>query len=280
MSQFRFTAMGTDIEVWGCGDRSQMVVDWFEQVESAASRFRPESELSAINRDGGSATSLSSILADVMRAADRARRISDGLVDVGVGGAVRAWGYERTFAEVSDLGGAPQPVAAGDWGIHGRVLTRSPGTQIDLGGVAKGWTCDRAVETGLANVVSAGGDLRSIDPDTTVSVTDEDDEVVMKVHVGRGALATSSVAKRRWRVAGTEVSHIIDPRTMRPVVTPVVSATVLAATAVYAETGAKAVLLLGEDGLAWASRQPWISAALVVWRDGSVYGTPGLEVAG
>ena len=280
MSSFRFAAMGTDVEVWGCGDRGQEVVDWFEQVESVASRFRPQSELSAINRNEESATlSLSPVLADLIRAAERARIMSGGLVDVGVGGAVKAWGYGRTFAEISDLGERPGPIAAGMWAIEGRILTRSPGTEIDLGGVAKGWTCDRAVEAGLATVISAGGDLRSDDSETTASVTGEGDDVVFKIHVGRGALATSSVGRRRWSVAGSEVSHIVDPRTMQPVVTPVVSATVLANTAVDAETGAKTVLLLGEDGLAWASRQTWISAAVVIWHDGSVYGTPGLEVA-
>lgn len=279
MNHLRFSAMGTDIEVWDCGNRHQRVIDWFEQVESVASRFRPESELSAINRNEVSPTELSPILAGVIRAADRARRVSDGLVDIGVGGAVKAWGYERTFGEVFDIGEPPDSLPAADWAIRGRVLRRSPGTEIDLGGVAKGWACDRAVEAGLAGVVSAGGDLRSADPGTTASITGESGDVIVKIHVGQGALATSSVATRRWKVAGTEVSHIVDPRTMEPVVTPVVSATVLAGTAVDAETGAKAVLVLGEDGLAWAARRPWITGAVIVWHDGSIYGTPGLEVA-
>lgn len=66
---------------------------------------------------------------------------------------------------------------------------------------------------------------------------------------------------------------------MEPVDTPVVSATVLADSAVDAEVGAKAVLLLGADGLAWAAEQTWISAAIVIWHDRSVFATPGLEVA-
>jgi thiamine biosynthesis lipoprotein ApbE len=66
---------------------------------------------------------------------------------------------------------------------------------------------------------------------------------------------------------------------MKPVDTPVISATVLADTAVDAETGAKAVLLLGANGLAWAAEQTWISAAIVIWHDGSVFATPGTEVA-
>lgn len=280
MIHFTFDAMGTVIEVWGSEDQRAQVEAWFELVESTASRFRPESELSAINGGpGGTSTLLSEVLADALHAADRARQITSGLVDIGVGGAVDAWGYNRTFREVSDLEQAPDPVRAGDWEIRGRHLWRSPGLRLDLGGIAKGWTCDQAVERELATVVSAGGDLRSADPETVASVTDDDGNVVVKVHVGNGALASSSIGKRRWRVAGSEVSHIIDPRTMRPVHTPVRGATVQAGTAVDAEAGAKAVLLLGEDGLAWASRQTWIDAALVIWDDGSIYGTPGLKVA-
>lgn len=272
--------MGTEVEVWGASARERQVKDWFEMVESVASRFRPESELSSINRGAArGTTNVSPILAEVIGAADRARRISGGLVDIGVGGVVKAWGYDRTFADISDLDETPGPVGAGDWEIEHRVLRRSLGVEIDLGGIAKGWACDRVVEAGLASVVSAGGDMRSADPDTTASVANADGEVVVKVHVGHAALATSSVGKRRWNVAGSEVSHIVDPRTMRPVRSPVVSATVLGTTAADAETGAKAVLLRGDDGLAWASHQDWIAGAIVIWNDGSVYGTPGLEVA-
>ncbi len=205
--------------------------------------------------------------------------MTDGLVDIGVGGAVKAWGYDRTFADVSDREEVPNPADAVDWGLERGVLRRSPGVEFDFGGLAKGWASDRAVEMGLADVVSAGGDLRSAHPDTTATVTDDDGEAALRLRVGHGALATSSVGKRRWKVGGSEVSHIVDPRTMRPVWSPVVSASVLASTAVDAEAGAKAVLLLGEHGLAWASRQDWISAAVVIWEDGSIFGTPGIEVA-
>ena len=71
---------------------------------------------------------------------------------------------------------------------------------------------------------------------------------------------------------GREAHHIIDPRTMRPAITPVVSASVITETAAEAEAGAKAVLILGADGLKWADSQPWIRQAVVVWHDGSVYG--------
>ena len=73
--------------------------------------------------------------------------------------------------------------------------------------------------------------------------------------------------------------HLIDPRTMAPIETPILSASVLVSSALEAEAGAKTVLLRGEGGLAWAAETAWVDAAVVVWHDGSVYATPGIEVA-
>jgi thiamine biosynthesis lipoprotein len=277
--RFQFPAMGTQVEVWSDEDDFEPVRAWFEQVEQVCSRFRPESEVSRLNRDPAPVRAVDGILEAVIQAGSRALELSGGLVDIGVGSAVKAWGYDRSFETVTDLASAPETSGLGAWRLDGARLHRSRGVSLDLGGVAKGWASDRAVERETAAVVSAGGDLRSAHPDTVASVVDPSGDVVARVHVGRGALATSSTARRRWRVGDTEVSHLIDPRTMEPVDSPVISATVLADTAVDAETGAKSVLLLGVDGLAWAAEQSWIDAALVVWRDGSVFATPGLEVA-
>jgi thiamine biosynthesis lipoprotein len=271
--------MGTLVEAWSDAVTARHLRAWFEHVEQVCSRFRPDSELSRLNRDPYSVRAVAGVLRAVLQAGSRAFELSDGLVDIGVGSAVSDWGYDRSFEGVTDLADTPQALTPGVWRLDGAMLRRTPGVSLDLGGIAKGWASDRAVEDGLAAVVSAGGDLRSVDPATVASVVDAEGEVVSRVHVGVGALATSSIGRRRWRVGGTEVSHLIDPRTMAPVDTPVVSATVLADSAVDAETGAKTVLLLGADGLAWADEQTWISAALVIWHDGSVSATPGVEVA-
>jgi thiamine biosynthesis lipoprotein len=223
---------------------------------------------------------LSPLLSELLGAASEMRHRTDGLVDVGLGAALTAWGYDRTFEEVTDRRTAPRSMLQPPrWGLDGNTLVRRPGVGIDLGGIAKGWTCDRAVEEGLATLVSAGGDVRSSDPEAEVEILDPWDTVTAVVPLGVGALATSSTTRRRWRMGETVAHHIIDPTTMAPAVTPILSASVLATTAVEAEAGAKAVLLEGADGLAWASRRPWIRGALVVWHDGNVYATKGMEVA-
>ena len=282
MLQQHFRAMGTEVMVLADGadglDEARAV---FEQVEACCSRFRPQSELSRANADEADAVRVSPLLAGALEAASRARSLTGGLVDAAVGQAVRAWGYDRTFAEVHDLEAGPSflPEPPSRWEIVGEALRRSPGTLLDLGGVAKGWTCDRAVEAGLAVVVSAGGDVRSADERTRVEVLGIGGEVAARLHLGIGALATSSTLRRRWQAGGRSAHHLIDPRTMAPARSPVVSATAVAASALEAEAGAKAILLLGEDGLAWADSRSWLRGALVVWHDGSVFATTRTEVA-
>jgi FAD:protein FMN transferase len=280
MINITFPAMGTGVEAW-CPDpeTASGLRTWFEDVEATCSRFRPESELSRVNRSPGGDVVVSGLFAEVMAAADRVRALTGGLVDAGVGAGVVEWGYDRSFEHVLGLDEAPVPSPSPDWSLDGRRLTRGAGTLFDLGGVAKGWACDRAVERGLASVVSAGGDIRSIDPETVVSVVDPWNEVAVRLRLGVGALATSSTTRRRWKVANREVCHLIDPRTMSPVQTSVLSATVLARSAVETEAAAKTVLLHGDDGLAWAAEASWIDAAVIVWHDGSVYATPGIELA-
>ena len=275
-----FPGMGTTIEIWA--ERQELLdvsVDWFVRFEHACSRFLPDSELSAVNAAEGPSVALSPLLAAAIGAADRTRTLTEGLVDAGLGSTLAAWGYDTSFEHVAGLD-RPPPADRTDrgWRLVAGTLERDPGVQIDLGGVGKGWACDVAVESEWARVASAGGDIRSADPRTRVPVLDPWGTTVADVALGVGALATSSVTRRRWQVGSAEVHHLIDPRTGAPARTPILTATVVAETAVAAEAGAKAVLIKGADGLRWAERQDWIESALVVWRDGSVFATNGLEL--
>lgn len=277
MRHITFDAMGTLVEAWVEADGTG-VVEWFEEVEEVCSRFRPTSELSSINARAPGATSVSPMMAEVLDCASHLRELTSGLVDIGVGGVLTSWGYDRTFPEVISLTDSPAEGHQVSWTFGDGAVRLGSGTTLDLGGVAKGWACDQAVARGLAVVVSAGGDMRSNDTATVASIIDPWGDVVAKVHIGRRGLATSSIARRRWEVGSREVSHIIDPSTMEPVETPILSATAVARSAVEAEAAAKAILLQGVDGLVWADECPWVHGSVVIWNDGSVYGTHDVEL--
>jgi thiamine biosynthesis lipoprotein len=70
-----------------------------------------------------------------------------------------------------------------------------------------------------------------------------------------GGLATSSVAKRRWRAGGIEQNHLIDPRTGAPTRSRWRDVTVAAASCTEADVAAKAALLLDGQGPAWLERR-------------------------
>ena len=276
-----FRAMGTDVVVSAKNKAAaQATKSLFERVEARCSRFRDDSELTAMNLAPGDRVELSPFMTNLIGIAAELRDRTDGLVDAGLGAPLAAWGYDRTFEEVTDRDLVPtRGLESPDWRLEGHTLIRGPGVAIDLGGIAKGWACDRAVDDGLAIMVSAGGDVRSVDPDLEVEIMAPWDGVAATVPLGAGALATSSITRRQWQMGKTTAHHLIDPRTLAPAITPVLTASVVAATAVEAEAGAKSVLLQGADGLAWARDQPWIDGALVVWQDRSIYATKNLKVS-
>jgi FAD:protein FMN transferase len=141
-----------------------------------------------------------------------------------------------------------------DVGTKSILLTQ--GMQIDLGGIAKGWiaeqTAQRLIKVSSACAVSAGGDMFMINlpkeaSDWEIGLENPlvPDQNLAVLHVLPGAVATSSIAKRRWMHNGDWQHHLIDPRTGRPVLTDWLSTTVWAENAAEAEVYAKVLLITG-----------------------------------
>jgi thiamine biosynthesis lipoprotein len=258
---------------------------WFETWEARLSRFRPESELSRLNARAGAAVRVSPILWDVVRESLWAAELSDGLVTPTVLPALQAAGYDRPFAEMKHDAVEPAaiPGAPVDWRAirldgKGRRVHLPPGARLDLGGIGKGWAADRTAARlkprGPA-VVEAGGDIAVSGPRAggapwLVDVADphRPDRDLARLALRSGGVATSGKDFRKWRRAGVELHHLIDPRSGRPSTSDVFSATVVAPSLRMAETAAKTVVLLGAaQGLAWIERRPEL-AALLVREDG------------
>ena len=90
------------------------------------------------------------------------------------------------------------------------------------------------------------------------------------------ALATSTIARRRWSYDGQLKHHLIDPRTGQPAQTDAVSVTVIADRTVMAEIYAKVALILGvEQGLDYLQRLPNVEGLIYTMNDEVVY-TDGL----
>jgi thiamine biosynthesis lipoprotein len=247
-----------------------------EAIDRAASRFRPDSELSEVNRRAGSWVEISPLLWEAVSLGVRAASISRGAVDPTLGRELIDAGYDRDWQLLSPapagVGSRPsvaRPRRAEPWRLI--ELTRHPpavriphGVSLDLGATAKALTADRGVHA--VNRVHPGGALVSLGGDLAtagqapaggwrVHVTDDhrhgDRSGGQTVTVLSGALATSSICVRRWLHNGEPAHHILDPRDGQPVRTPWRTASVAAESCADANIAATAAIVLGDAAPAW-----------------------------
>ena len=246
-----FHAMGTEVELLLDAEpsaESEAVFAHaereFERLEALLSRFRSDSQLSALNRSG--VLDAGPDLVAVTRLALEARERTGGLFDPTVHDALVAAGYDRTFDEVLPEGDAqPAKACRGKVRIEGSRIELEPGFRLDLGGIAKGYAVDRALAQ-----LSPGGALPGQcgrRPRRT------------RPAAGRWASRPPTVSSRsgsrtarsRPRAAtagggsatGDELHHLIDPATGTSAEGEFLRVTVLAPTAVDAEVLAKAAFL-------------------------------------
>jgi thiamine biosynthesis lipoprotein len=242
-----------------------------EDVEAALSRFRPDSELSALNRDPRAAVPASPLLRHLALTVRAAGARSGGLVDATLLGALERQGYTTSRAGVAPAAlddalaaapprrpARPHPARAhAGVGIdeRGRVV-RPPGLRIDSGGLGKGLAADLAamtVPTGIRYAISCGGDLAlgggSLpSPWEVVVHSARTGAAVHRLPVRMGGVATSGLTSRLWRRPdGAYAHHLIDPSTGEPAWTGLVAVTAVAVTTVDAEVLAKTALLSGPE---------------------------------
>jgi thiamine biosynthesis lipoprotein ApbE len=280
--------------------RKLLEVDLAE-LDRACSRFRPDSELTAIANAARAATgpvtiTVSPLLADAIAVALRAATLTNGDVDPTVGGVLSSLGYDRDFGQIAASGPAvPVRVAAiPGWrsirlDAESRQLVVPPGVQLDLGATVKGWAADRSAariagRLGCGVLVSLGGDTsvagqppaggwRIRVQDLTALPDEPPRGPSTVVAIRDGGLATSSTAARRWQRGGDVLHHIVDPRTCLPAAPVWRTVSVAAATCADANTAATAAVIRGRQAPAWLAslRLP----ARLVEPDGTVHTISG-----
>jgi FAD:protein FMN transferase len=264
-----------------------------DAVDEACSRFRPDSELMAVNGAPGRPVAVGPILLDALDVALRAARLTDGVVDPTVGRALRVLGYDRDFAAVAP-DGAPVPRELGRVpGWHTIHIDRTAatieipeGVELDLGATGKAFAVDRAASAiaehvGGGVLVSLGGDVAVAGPPPEdgwpVRVADDHaappDAASETVAISVGGLATSSTTVRRWRRGGDELHHIVDPASGRPATVCWRTVSVTARSCVDANTASTAAIVRGEGAPEWLKASGL--AARLVRRDGSVVRVAG-----
>jgi len=237
-------------------------------VEAAMSAWLEDSEIARLNQaPEGREIPLSRETLDVLRLSREAYEFTGGAFDITCRPLIELW------REAGRRGALPSPAeieaarAASNWArlelTERGAIKRAAAARVDLGGIAKGYAIDRALDTlraggALGGLVDAGGDLRCFGKPPAggerwiVDVRNPFGGAPLgRLNLSAGrAVCTSGDYARYVEIEGRRYSHIMDPRTGQPV-RDAPSVTVVARSATLADVWATALSALGpEEGFA------------------------------
>jgi FAD:protein FMN transferase len=291
--------MGTScaVELWAEDrPRGEAAIDAvfadMRRIDASMSTYKPDSEVSRVNRDAGSApVVISQELFSLLETAQYYSKISSGAFDITYASVGYLYDYRAHVHPDQQAINAALP------GVDYRQLRLDqakrtvafarPGMRIDLGGIAKGYAVDRGIDILKAQgfghaMVNAGGDTRVLGDRfgkpwvVGIRHPDRKNELALRVPLQDAAFSTSGDYERYFEEGGVRYHHILDPKTGR---SPhaVRSVTVIASNATRTDGLTKTVFILGpEKGLEFINKLP-DADAIVIAADGKVSYSKGLQ---
>ncbi len=256
------------------GQLRQAIVERLEAINASMSTYRPESEISRFNAlpTPGTAFPVGDDFFQVVSLSRRLFEMTGGAWDGTIDPLVDLWGFGRTervprIPADSEIRDRLAQVGFDliDASREGFLIKRHPKVTLDLASVAKGYGVDVVAalirERGFTNfLVEVGGEVVAsgvrLDgrqwriginrPEAGAAI----DQVYQVVRLQDRAFATSGDYRIFFDQDGQRFSHVLDPRTGRPVANGVVSVSVTAATCALADGLATALMVMGvDDGL-------------------------------
>lgn len=279
--------------------------DRLARIDQLMSTWDEASEVSRFNRS----TRLDRFpvapeTADVFRWSAALAAESGGAFDPTVGPLVEAWGFgaaadrsatpdEAAIARLREAVGASlvELDPDGTW-----VRKRRPDVQVDFSAIAPGYAADRIARQlearGLTDflidvsgeLVARGHNERGEPWQVAIERPQATGRAAVRVvPLVDGAMATSGDYRNFREVDGRRLTHILDPRTGRPVAHALASVTVFDDLAVRADALSTAMMVMGPDeAMRFGERQAVAALFLIRRPDGSFEerGTPALGALG
>ena len=255
--------MGTYVEVTSSDPRAKSIVfAEFKRLESIFNLFDEKSELSRLNAAGSLV--VSSDLFNILKKTKQFYEASAGAFDVTIAPVSLIWKRAiktREFPKDADIKNALSLVGFDYVYLDDSTLTvklMKLGSQIDLGGIAKGYALDKAVEKlkeahVLSALVNAGGNIYGLGNNNKkpwqigIQNPRKENDVIEKIELNDEAVATSGDYEQFFIYQNRRYSHIIDPKTGQPADAGIISTTVIAPDAMTADALSTTLFILGKD---------------------------------
>ena len=285
-------AMDTVMNLTVYGENGAAALDAAEQelyrLDAHLARGTEGSAVYALNHDG---TVIDREAAYLLRESGSIAQATGGAFDPTVAELLDLWGFgsgagEHRVPTQEEIDAALANVGAKHVHIDGEQAILDLPTQLDLGGVAKGYAggCVEQLLRGsgiTSAVLDLGGDVALLGSKPAggawrVAIKDPSTEGaylgVLETE-GDRFIMTSGVYERYFEENGVRYHHILDPKTGYPADSDLVSATVICADGVWADALATACCVLGAEGSLelWKSAADWVPFdVILVTADGRV----------
>ncbi|MBR5750998.1 MAG: FAD:protein FMN transferase [Clostridia bacterium] len=286
-------AMDTYMTLTAYGESADKALDdavrLINENDARWSVTRPESELSHLNAQKSAAVS-----EETKRLLGRASEMSaftDGAFDPTVYPLVKAWGFTTGAHRVpgdSEIRSLLDLVGMEKLSLSGAEASLSGGAQIDLGGIAKGYTGDMVLsllrKAGVKSaIVNLGGNVQTLGSKPDGSAwrigirSPYGSSLLGTVEVRNMCVITSGAYERSFTAPdGTVYGHIISPFTGRPVQNACVSSTVVAEEGATADALSTALFVMGPEKAAEFWKAHGGFEFLMLDDQGTLYVTEGI----
>lgn len=289
-------AMDTVMTITAYGENAQQGVDdavaEINRLDNLLSIGKEDSEISKLNKSGSAQVSDDTAVM-VSQALDLFDS-TDGAFDITVLPLMELWGFTTQDYHVptdAELTETLQRVGADKvtWDEDTKTLTLAEGQEIDLGGIAKGYTSSRIMdifeEDGVTcGMVSLGGNvhLKGTKEDGSnwrVGIQDPDntEDVLAVVEVSDCAVITSGGYERYFEQDGVTYHHILNPATGKPSDSGLTSVTIVSKDGTLADGLSTSLFVMGKDKAIeyWRQHSDEFDTVLVD-EDRNIYVTEGI----
>ncbi|WP_039058734.1 FAD:protein FMN transferase ApbE [Enterobacter sp. Bisph1] len=260
-----------DIDAQQAKNLQQKIQAQLDGDDRLMSTWKGDSALMQFNHSTSTAPwPVSAAMADIITTALRVGEKTDGAMDITVGPLVNLWGFGPDKQPVKTPDQAQIDAAKARTGLaHLTVINRAgeqflqkdlPDLFVDLSTVGEGYAADHLArlmeQQGIGRyLVSVGGALASRGLNAQgqpwrVAIqkpTDRENVAQAIVDINGHGISTSGSYRNYYELDGKRISHIIDPRSGRPIQHELVSVTVIAPTALEADTWDTGLMVLGTD---------------------------------
>jgi thiamine biosynthesis lipoprotein len=287
-------SMGTVVSITAAATRRQQAeaaieaaFAEFQRLDGLLSHYSDSSEVGRLNREGLIEKPSADLAANVLKSLEYGR-LSGGAFDITVQPILDL--YDHTFRDENrpptdqEIRETLKRVDYRRLRVTESAITLGPGQKITLGGIAKGYAVDRALEImssmGIRNaLVAAGGDIRTIGQaegrrDWIVALRNprDEDQYITRMRASNLAVSTSGDYERYYE-PDRRFHHIIDPQTGYSA-TELISVTVIADDAFDSDVLSTTAFVLGKERGMKLIESIKGAAGLLITRDRQILRTP------